>query len=90
MRSAVCVSGQDTLGGASFILLLGLEERVSNGSEGPTGRFCVPYIVQANGTMGVMDYAVSGSYPDNGRPVEGSRFVGETLHANLGVHLTDA
>jgi hypothetical protein len=40
--------------------------------------------------MGVMDYAVSGSYPDNGRPVEGSRFVGETLHANLGVHLTDA
>ena len=47
-------------------------------------------LLQANGTLGVMDYAVSGSYLDNGRPVEGSRFIGETLQANLGLHLTDA
>jgi vitamin B12 transporter len=84
------VYGSDTLGGVIYIITRP-EERVSNGSEGSRQDVSAyRTLLQANGTMGVMDYAVSGSYPDNGRPVEGSRFVGETLHANLGVHLTDA
>jgi outer membrane cobalamin receptor len=46
-------------------------------------------LLQANSALSVMDYIMSGSYLDNGRPVEGSRFQGATLQANLGVHRTD-
>ncbi len=85
------VYGSDALGGViNIITRRGTE--VPNGSvEVSAGRFdAYRTLLQANGTLSVMDYAVSGSYLDNGRPVEGSRFLGATLQANLGVHLTDA
>jgi outer membrane cobalamin receptor len=46
-------------------------------------------MAQAQGMVGVMDYAVSGSYVDNGEPVEGSAFKNGTLYANIGVPPTD-
>ena len=58
--------------------------------EGAAGRFDhYRTLLQAGGTFGVLDSAASGSYLDNGRPVEGDRFVGETVSANLGVRPTD-
>jgi outer membrane cobalamin receptor len=46
-------------------------------------------MAQAQGMVGVMDYAVSGSYVDTGEPVEGSAFKNGTLYANIGVPPTD-
>jgi hypothetical protein len=39
--------------------------------------------------VGVMDYAVSGSYVDNGEPVEGSEFKNSTFYVNIGVPPAD-
>jgi vitamin B12 transporter len=85
------VYGSDALGGVINIITR-RGEKVPNGSvEVSAGRFdAYRTLLQANGTLSVLDYAVSGSYLDNGRPVEGSRFLGATLQANLGVHLADA
>ena len=85
------VYGSDALGGVINIITR-RGTGVPNGSvEVSAWRFdAYRTLLQANGTLSVMDYAVSGSYLDNGRPVEGSRFRGATLQANLGVHLTDA
>jgi hypothetical protein len=47
-------------------------------------------LLQGGGTLGVLNYTASGSYLDNGRPVEGSRFLGDSFHANLGVRPIDA
>jgi vitamin B12 transporter len=85
------VYGSDALGGVINIITR-RGTGVPNGSvEVSAGRFdAYRTLLQANGTLGVLDYAVSGSYLDNGRPVEGNRFLGATLQTNLGVHLTDA
>jgi vitamin B12 transporter len=85
------VYGSDALGGVINIITR-RGTGVPNGSvEVSAGRFdAYRTLLQANGTLSVMDYAVSGSYLDNGRPVEGSRFLGATLQANLGIHFTDA
>jgi vitamin B12 transporter len=73
------VYGSDTLGGVINII-------ARRGTGGPNGSVevsagrCGAYrtLLQANGTLSVRDYAVSGSYLDNGRPVEGSRYLGVT------------
>ena len=44
---------------------------------------------EAQGMLGVMDYAVSGSYVDNGEPVEGSEFKNSTFYVNIGVPPAD-
>jgi len=85
------VYGSDALGGVINIITRRAEGGASGSVEVSAGRFnAYRTLLQANGTLGVMDYAVSGSYLDNGRPVEGNHFVGVTLQANLGVRLTDA
>lgn len=43
----------------------------------------------AQGMVGGMDYAVSGSYVDDGRAVPGSAFHNVTVYANLGLPLAD-
>ena len=42
-------------------------------------------MAQSQGKMGILDYAVSSSYIDNGEPVEGSGFKNGTLSANIGL-----
>ena len=42
-------------------------------------------MAQSQGMMGILDYAVSSSYVDNGEPVEGSGFKNGTLSANIGL-----
>jgi outer membrane cobalamin receptor len=46
-------------------------------------------LMQWRGQLGEADYALSGSYLDNGEPVEGSEFRSTALQANLGVPLSD-
>lgn len=46
-------------------------------------------VAEAQGMLGVMDYAVSGAYLDNGEPVDGSGFDNVTLYVNMGVPPTD-
>jgi vitamin B12 transporter len=46
-------------------------------------------LAEVQGMLGVMDYAVSGSYVDNGEPVEGSDFENTTLSINMGVPPAD-
>jgi len=85
------VYGSDALGGVMNIITRRGEGVPIGSVEVSAGRFdTYRTLLQANGTLGVLDYAVSGSYLDNGRPVEGNRFLGATLQANLGVHLADA
>jgi len=85
------VYGSGALGGVINIITRRGEGRPQGSVEASAGRFgAYRTLLQANGTLGVLDYAVSGSYLDNGIPVEGNRFLGATLQANLGVHLTDA
>jgi vitamin B12 transporter len=85
------VYGSDALGGVINIITRRGEGGPQGSVEASAGRFgAYRTLLQANGTLGVLDYAVSGSYLDNGIPVEGNRFRGATLQANLGVHLTDA
>jgi outer membrane cobalamin receptor len=85
------VYGSDALGGVINIITRRGTEGPNGSVEVSAGRFgAYRTLLQANGTLSVMDYAVSGSYLDNGRPVEGSRLLGVTPQTNLGVHLTDA
>jgi outer membrane cobalamin receptor len=46
-------------------------------------------LMQVRGQLGNMAYALSGSYLDNGEPVEGSELHSATLHANMGMSLSD-
>ncbi len=85
------VYGSDALGGVINIITRHGEGAPSGSVEISAGRFdAYRTLLQASGTLGAMDYAVSGSYLDNGRAVEGNRFLGETLQANLGIHPTEA
>jgi len=84
------VYGSDAMGGVINIITRRGEGTPTGSVELSAGRFDhYRALLQAGGTLGVMDYAASGSYLDNGRPVEGSRFVGETFHANLGIRPND-
>ena len=84
------VHGSDALGGVINIITRRGEGAPTGSVEVAAGRFDhYRTLVQAGGTHEALDYAASGSYLDNGRPVEGSRFVGETFYANLGVRPTD-
>jgi len=84
------VYGSDALGGVINIITRHGEGPPSSSVQVSAGRFdAYRTLLQASGALGAMDYAVSGSYLDNGRPVEGDRFLGATLQANLGIHPTE-
>jgi vitamin B12 transporter len=84
------VYGSDAMGGVINIITRRGAGAPSSSVEGTAGRFDhYRALLQTGGTLGILDYAASGSYLDNGRAVEGDRFVGETVYANLGVRPTD-
>src|SRR4029453_4356138 len=88
--SLSAVYGSDAMGGVINIITRRGAGAPSNSVEGTAGRFDhYRALLQTGGTLGILDYAASGSYLDNGRAVEGDRFVGETVYANLGVRPTD-
>src|SRR5712691_6352762 len=85
------IYGSDALGGVINIITRYGAGAPSGSVEVSAGRFdYYRTLLQASGTLGLMDYAVSGSYLDNGRAVEGSRFLGETVQANLSIRPTEA
>ena len=85
------VYGSDAVGGVINIITRHGEGAPSGSGEVEAGRFDhYRTLLQTGGTLGIVDYAVSGSYLDNGRPVEGSRFVGEAVYANVGVQPIEA
>lgn len=55
------------------------------------GRFGhIRTLVQAHGMLDGLDYALSGSYLDQGAPVAGSGSVNKTFHVNPGLPVSDA
>jgi vitamin B12 transporter len=84
------VYGSDAMGGVINIITRRGAGAPRSNVEGTAGRFDqYRALLQTGGTLGILDYAASGLYLDNGRAVEGDRFVGETVSANLGVRPTD-
>ena len=84
------VYGSDALGGVIHIITRRGSAQPSRQIELAGGRF--GYLrarLQAQGQLGDLDYALSGTYLDNGEPVEGSDFRNSTWHAHLGFPLSD-
>ena len=85
------VYGSDAMGGVINIITRHGAGAPGGSAEVAAGRFgSYRTLLQTGGALGAVDYTVSGSYLDNGRPVEGSHFAGDTLYANVGVRPTDA
>ncbi len=83
------VYGSDAMAGAIHIITRRGDARPIREVDISGGRFgYVRTHLHARGLLGVMDYALSGSFLDNGEPVEGSQFISKTLQANLGVPLS--
>ena len=84
------VYGSDALSGAINIITRRGEGAARRSVEAAGGRFdYVRTHVHMSEMLDAMDYAVSGSYLDNGDPIAGSEFVQSAFHVNLGVALTD-
>ena len=85
------VYGSDAMTGVIHIISLrGTDEPVSRleVSGGRWGHFRT--LVQTRSKIDRLDYSLSGSYLDNGEPVEGSGFVNKTFNANGGIRLSHA
>jgi iron complex outermembrane receptor protein/vitamin B12 transporter len=83
--------GSDAMSGAINIVTRRGGPQAVRSVDGTGGRFgYARTLVQAHGMLGVMDYALSGSYLDHGTPVEGSGLVNKTVHASLGLPISDA
>lgn len=84
------VYGSDSLSGVINIITRQGTAKATRNVELAGGRFDYFRVVaDAQGMLGVMDYAISGSYLDNGEPVEGSEFTNGTIHGNFGVPLSN-
>ena len=80
------VHGSDAMSGVINIITRKGMARATRNLELTGGRF--EYwraMSQVQGMLGILDYAVSSSYVDNGEPVEGSGFKNGTLSANIGL-----
>ena len=84
------VYGSDAMTGViNIITFRGTDEPVSR-LEVSGGRFgYYRSLLQTRGTLDRVDYSLSGSYLDNGDPVEGSGFINKTFNANFGILLSD-
>ncbi len=84
------VYGSDAMSGAINIITRQGKAKATRKVEVAGGRYeYLRMAADVQGMVGVMDYAVSGAYVDNGEPVEGSGFENFTLYANLGLPPTD-
>jgi outer membrane cobalamin receptor len=84
------VYGSDAISGVIHIVTRQPGQEAVRSADAAGGRFgYVRALVQARGPLGLADYALSGSYLDNGEP-EGSGFRNTTVHASLGLSLSDA
>jgi vitamin B12 transporter len=84
------IYGSDALSGAINIITRRDAPQPGGSLEVSGGRFgYYRAIGEGAGALGPMDYAVSGSYLDNGAPIEGSEFAGSAFHANVGFLLSD-
>lgn len=84
------VYGSDALSGVINIITRKGEAKASRGVELAGGLYGYwRTVAEAQGMLGTMDYAVSGSYVDNGEPVEGSEFHNVTFYTNMGLPPAD-
>ena len=84
------VYGSDALSGVINIITREGTAQPELKVEAAGGRFGYARAnVQARGLLGMMDYALSGAYVDNGEPVDGSAFIRTALRANAGFELSD-
>ncbi|MDH3599563.1 MAG: TonB-dependent receptor [Candidatus Tectomicrobia bacterium] len=85
------VHGSDALSGViNIITREGGETRTAD-AQVVGGRYGhVRTLGETRGRLGELDYALSGSYLDNGEPIEGSEFINKTFQANIGLPLTDS
>ena len=84
------IYGSDAMAGViNIITHQGTDESVSN-LKLSGGRFGdYRSLVQTRGRLDRVNYSLSGSYLDNGEPVEGSNFVNKTFSANFDILLSD-
>lgn len=84
------VYGSDAMSGVINIITRKGSETPSVEIEADGGRFgYVRTLLRTGGTSGKWNYSLSGSYLDNGEPIEGSSLVNKTFMANLGGDLSD-
>lgn len=84
------IYGSDAMAGVINIITRQGGADTVYGADAAGGRFgYIRSLLEANGMLGVMDYAVSGSYLDIGEPVEGNKFTGKTYYLNFGVPVAD-
>jgi len=85
------VHGSEALSGVINIITREGGETPAADMQVSAGRFGhVRTLGQARGRLGELDYALSGSYLDNGEPVEGSELINKTFQANMGLPITDS
>jgi outer membrane cobalamin receptor len=85
------VYGSDAMSGVINIITRKGGEKPFVDVEADGGRFgYARTLVRTGGVIGKWDYSLSGSYLDNGEPVEGSSLVNKTFMANLGGALSDS
>lgn len=84
------VYGSDAMSGVINIITRKGRGKPSVDIEADGGRFgYVRTLMRTGGTSGKWNYSLSGSYLDNGEPVEGSSLISKTFMANLGGSLSD-
>jgi iron complex outermembrane receptor protein/vitamin B12 transporter len=80
------VYGSDALSGVINIITRQGSTRDTRQVEVAGGRYAYwRTAAEARGRLGILDYAVSGSYLDNGEPIQGSEFTNGTGQANIGL-----
>ena len=84
------VYGSDAISGVINIMTRQGRTQAAGEVEIAGGRFgYIRPLMQARGTQGAADYAVSVSYLDNGEPVAGGEFKSTAVHANVGTQLSN-
>lgn len=84
------VYGSDAMSGVINIITRQGQARATRQVTVAGGRYAYLRMAAAvQGMLGVMDYAASVAYVDNGEPVEQSAFNNVTLYAKMGAALTD-
>ncbi len=84
------VYGSDAMSGVINIITQKVQATPSLEIEANGGRFGYAQTqMRAGGASGKWNYSISGSYLDNGKPVEGNSLVNKSILANLGGSLSD-